>query len=311
MLNLNSTSFAFLLILLFSGKASFSQCCSAGSPVGASTNVGVLDKGILNINSFYRYSQHNNYFQGKDELKDFGYIDYTFFNYISLMSGYGITYKTTIEADMGFFINKTQKFKLPPGYELKGTGFSSGTVSIKRALFKNTEKNTEITGGAGIRFPFSTESKYYNNVLLPVEIQPSTGSFGGILHLFAAKSWHNNERRLFTYNRFEYNLENKNNYQYGWALINSVFYSHKIIKNLIAAGEIRNETRQYDLRNKARAANTGSHVIVFSPRIMYSIAGKWTISLLYDTPVYRFYSGRQMGLYQSVAFNFSRQVNIK
>lgn len=303
--------YALAIALLYFHSASLSQCCSAGSPVGASTNVGVAEKNQVKLNIFYRYSSHQDYFEGSEKRKDFGNIDYTYFNYTGLLLGYGLSHKTTIEADAGYFINKSQIYRFPSGYILNGNGMSSGTVSVKRALYADVVNHWEITIGTGIRFPFSFERKYYNNVLLPAEIQPSTGAFGGILHLFSSKSWCDNERKLFTYNRFEYNTENKFHYRYGWSIMNSLFYSHKIIKNLIFASELRNEIKHFDERNGLQAINTGSHVIVFSPRIIYNIAGKWAISVLYDTPLYRNYQGRQMGLYQSIAVNLSHQFSLR
>lgn len=300
------------LILLFSinYSSSFSQCCSAGSPVGASMQVGIIEKNTLRVNTSYRNSLNKSYFQGLTELNDFGFIDHTFFNYTSLLVGYGLTHKLTLDADFGFFVNKTQVFKTVPEFTLRGRGFSSGVISLKRAIYNSINKGVEVTAGVGLKIPFAFEDQYYNNVLLPVELQPSTGAFGAMIQLFIAKSWCENERRLFTYNKLDYNLKNKNNYRYGWSMINSIFYSHKIVKGLILAGELRNEYRTNDFRNNEAAINTGSHLIVFSPKIMYSIAGKWNVSVLYDLPIYRYYTGRQMGIYRSFAMNLTRDFKL-
>ena len=287
-----------------------SQCCSAGSPVGASMQVGLIEKNTLRFNATYRYSNNLDYYEGCSILKNYGFIDHTFFNYTSLLIGYGITHKLTLDADFGFFINKTQVFNTIPEYRLRGRGLSNGIVTLKRAIYYDLNKNIEITAGAGIKIPFALEDQYYNNVLLPIELQPSTGAIGASAQLFASKSWCKNERRLFTFNRFDYNFKNKNNYQYGLTLINSIFYSHKILNRLIFAGEIRNEFRTNDLRNLENVINTGSHIIIFSPKIMYSFAGKWNVSLMYDLPLYRFYIGKQMGINQSIAINLTRDLKL-
>jgi hypothetical protein len=45
-----------LLINLFAGNFLQAQCCSTGSPVGASTYAGVLNKNTFRFTAFFRQS---------------------------------------------------------------------------------------------------------------------------------------------------------------------------------------------------------------------------------------------------------------
>ena len=174
----------------------------------------------------------------------------------------------------------------------------------------NVVKNIEITAGLGFKFPFSTKKQYFKGAQLAFEIQPSQSAFGNNAQFFASKSWPKHNRKLFTFNKFDYTYKNKYNYSYGWLLTNSLFLSNKIVKNLYVVIEARNELRGNDNYRDIKVNDTGSHVIILSPRIIYSISGKWNLSVLYDIPVYRKYIGTQMGLYQSISVSLTRDFSL-
>lgn len=295
--------------IIISSTYSFGQCCSAGSPVGSSIYLGTLPKNTLRVNAGYRYSLHNDYFKVSDKLEDYGFIEQTYFNFTSLSLGYGITNRITAELDAGYFINKTQVYNIL-NYKPEGKGLSTGNINFKYGAYMNVVENIEMTIGAGLKFPFSTKKQYFKGAQLAFEIQPSQAAFGNNVQFFASKSWPNHSRKLFTFNKYDYTYKNKYYYQYGWLLTNSLFFSNKIVKNLFIVIEARNELRGKDEYKDIKVNDTGSHVIIISPRIIYSISGKWNLSVLYDIPVYRKYIGTQMGLYQSIAISLTRDFSL-
>ena len=311
------TLLSFLSILLFSNNNASAQCCSAGSPVGATVNVGVLDKGMLRVSAFYRHNSLDNYFTGTEKNNTYsGKISTTNFNYTNLNVAYGLTHRVSIEVDAGYFLNKTQILKDPVGYVRKGFGFSAANISLKYCMFNDMSNQFEATVGAGVKIPLATELQYDGSVPLPVEIQPSTGAYGYSFQLFLNKGFSEHKFRIFNINRIEINNENKFNYRYGAFMINSLFLSKQITSKLAFVLEIRNEWKQQDkeenifTKETVETINTGNHNVIASPRLSYSIKNAWFVSALYDIPVYRNYIGTQMGLNYSFAFSISKNIKL-
>jgi len=286
---------------------SSSQCCSVGSPAGASENIGIINKNTLRVNTFFRQSISQNYYEGTKKLKNYGLVNRTFFDYSHINIGYGLFNKLTIEGELGYFISKTQIYNIIPEYRLKGSGLNTVNIITKYSLYKCMKSGIEITSGLGVKIPLVLNNQYYNNVLLPPEIQPSTGAFGGIINLYFAKNWDNINLKAFLFHRTDYNTENKNNYKYGTTVSNSLFIIKQIFKDFSTAIEIRYENKFADIHNRIEKDNTGNEIVILSPRINYSF-NKWSISTASDIPIYKNYKGKQIGLYYSFAINLSYEL---
>ena len=64
------------------------QCfSSAGTPVGGSENIGVLQNNTLTITAFYRHHLSDRYFEGR-ELIQGGAIKNARYNYVGAISAY-------------------------------------------------------------------------------------------------------------------------------------------------------------------------------------------------------------------------------
>ncbi|MFA4852498.1 MAG: hypothetical protein WC599_08270 [Bacteroidales bacterium] len=287
----------------------FSQCCSSGSPTGASTFIGLLNKNTLHVISFYRNSFSDVYYKGSVKDTDYAFVKNSSFDYVGLSVGYGLTKKITAEYEMGYFISKIQRYNLTPEYLLKGYGLSNGSILLKYGLLVKPAKNIEITAGTGIKFPFTMEPQYVNNVKLPRDIQPSTGAFGFTSQLFFNKGFPSITLRVFSLNKYEINGANSEDYRYGNFLMNSLFISKKICNNFFGIIQFRSDNRQPDRYNKVVFVNSGSEVIFVSPHLSYSISGKWHIDILTDFPVYKNYVGKQLTPKYSYAISLTRDFN--
>ena len=79
------------VILLFSSQFTYSQCCSTGSPVGATVYVGVLAKNSLRFVAYYRNSYSNTYFLGSSKTDENVPLKFSYYNFSGISFGYGIT----------------------------------------------------------------------------------------------------------------------------------------------------------------------------------------------------------------------------
>ena len=296
---------AMVLLLKVIGQA---QCCSTGSPVGASTQVGVLNKNALRVVTFFRHSYSDTYYEGSKPSGDtLNMTDNAHYEYGGLTVEYGLTHKLTLQADAGYFFNKLVNFHNPALTDHNGRGMSNGIVMLKYGLWVDAVNLVEVTAGAGLKFPFSRQpATAPNGTLLQLDARPTTNAFGAVGMLLLSKEFSDIGLRTFMLNRFEYNGFNVNNYQTGKLFINSVFVSKKIVKRMFGIVQLRNEIHGKDVQDGEKETNTGYHLMVLTPQLSYSIAGLWNVSLLYDVPVFKNYQGKQLTPKYSYAVSLTR-----
>ena len=309
--------FLLFLISLISAKTAFSQCCATGSPVGASVYVGVLNKNSLRVVGYYRYSYSDTYYTSSEKSAENPALKYARYNFSGIGLGYGLTKRLTIEADFGYFFDKTQQFNdvisqadsVSHG-KVKGYGFSNGGITLKYGAYIKPAQQFEFTIGAGFRYPFTTNPQVIDGVQLNRDVQPSTNSFGASGMLFFNKGFPDITLRLFSINRYDYNFEGTDGYKYGNILLNSVFVSKKIFKYFFGIIQVRSEWKTNDLDNGEKVMNSGFVILTASPTLSYSVAGKWNLTALCDIPFYKNYNGTQMTPKYSFAVSISRDINL-
>jgi hypothetical protein len=306
--NMRTRIIAFLFLAMYYGAA-FPQCCSTGSPVGASVYVGVLEKNSLRFIGYYRHNYSDSYYQGESRTTENNQLSHSSYNFTGLTIGYGITKRLTLETDFGYFINKTQVFSTID-YQETGYGLSNGGVTLKYGALLIPAKQIELTAGAGFRYPFSSKPQEIDGVQLSRDVQPSTNAFAVSGMLFFNKGFPSLTMRVFTINRYDHNFADPLNYKYGDLLLNSLFVSKQIVKNFLGIIQVRSEYRQPDQDTHEVRVNTGNWLLLVVPQLSYAIAGKWNLSVLCDIPVYKNYTGKQLTPTYSFAMSLSRDINL-
>jgi hypothetical protein len=294
-------------------EGSMAQCCSTGSPVGASTHVGLVNKNTVRAIAFYRHSFSDIYYEGSKPSDDeTDMADNAHYDYTGITLEYGLTHRITLQADAGYFINKVVNFHNPALTDHNGRGMSNGTFMLKYGLYVDPVREVEITAGVGFKFPFSRQpATAENGTLLQLDARPSTNAFGVTGSLLLSKEFTPLTLRTFILNRFEYNGFNVNDYQTGKLLTTSVFVSKKIARRFFGIVQLRNEIHGRDVQDGENEVNTGYHLMVFTPQISYVVVGLWNVSLLYDVPVYKNYKGKQLTPQYSYAISLSRDFSIR
>ena len=316
----NATGTAFILVLftifLFSSLNSRAQCCSTGSPVGASVYVGVLGKHYLRGISYYRHSFSDTYYENDHKSTENNQLSNSSFNFAGIAVAYGVTKRLTIEIDAGYYFDKTQNYKHIE-YQAKGYGLSNGSLIFKYGSIIRPVQQIELTTGFGVRFPFTTNPQVVDGVQLNRDIQPSTNAFGVSEMIFFNKGFPSISLRLFSINRYEYNFADKSNYKYGNSLLNSIFVSKKIATYFFGIIQVRSEwkTNDKDLAHTNteggnEVLNSGYVLVTLSPQLSYSVAGKWNVTAVYDIPFYKYYNGKQLTPKYSFALSLTRDFDL-
>lgn len=307
-----------LIIIIISQERAVAQCfATPGNPVGGAENIGVMMKNHLRIQSSFRYHLASNYYKGSQIYQgDKRTLDKAYFNYGGLMAAYGITNQLTLEVDAGYFFNKTQEYLKWDG-SLTGSGFSNISAMLKYALYQDMLNRVEFTMAAGGKIPLSTEYQRVDGVVLPIDLQPSTASYGIKAQTFLVKENSVGSWRIFWINRYEKNFENPYNFIFGDLFSSAIFYSKHThlniserFKHWTLIMQARYEYNDQNTRNKQTVPASGGHMVVIAPQINCSIDQKWNLSVLFEKAIYRYYNNIQLGGNYSIGVQLSRDIPI-
>jgi hypothetical protein len=301
------------LLFLITGEIS-AQCLSSVNPVGGTNNLLVLEKKSLRIISFYKYGQGDQYFEGTRH-SSFNLIDKAYYNYLSTTFGYGITNKFTFEVETGYFFNKTQVYNLEPKYRLTGHGLSNMVFLGKHSFYSEPVKRIFITGAAGVKVPLSGNPQIVNNIELPVEVQPTIGSYGLVFSASFVKENSGTGMRYFFISRMETNAPNKKEYQLGESFFNSFYVSKHLMFPWLKGDwttilQLRNEIRGYDQFENIRKESSGSVLFFLAPQINYVYRDEWYFSAMLDIPFYQNFNGTQLGAGPGFTFIVSKSFRL-
>lgn len=308
----------FILLLLLAGSISFrshAQCLSAVNPVGGTDNMLVLEKNALRFITFYKFGQGNQYFEGTHR-SDFDMIDRAYYNYLSATIGFGVTNKLTLEAESGYFLNKTQDYNIQPAYSLTGKGLSNVVILAKYAIYAEPFERIYITGAAGAKIPFSRELQWSSgNVQLPVEVQPTMGAYGGVISTSFVKESSGTGMRYFFTGRIEVNAPNREDYRPGTSLYHSLYVSKHLMQPWLkdkwtAILQLRNEIRTPDRVEGNIKESSGSILFFISPQLNFVTKGDWYLSAMADFPLYQNFKGTQLGAGTGFTFILSKTFHL-
>ncbi len=271
------------------------QCCAVGSPVSGTTNVGTVGMSALRVSGYFKYGMSDQYYKGTkpDNIPGSIEVDKMDFQYSGISLAYGITDRMTIEAELGYYFSKSQKFKLIDN-TLSSSGLSNGGVSVKYNILNEAEHFFDLTLGGGVKIPFSQDPIEQDGVVLPVDLQTSTRAFGLLFHGFVKKhiSWL--DANAIMINRTEINFKNSSDYTFGNSYSTSLSLSKALFENCTGILQLRNDIREKDkVDGKDVPAPSGSFLVVLSPQLGYAF-GNLSISVLADIPLYRNYYQRQI-----------------
>jgi hypothetical protein len=302
-------------VLCLSFRLQSQGCCSggSGSPIAGGASQGVLQERQMELAGNYQFLSTDRFLvKDRDTTSLFENLNS---NYLYGRIAYGVTQKLTMSIESGYFINKTQY-----GLEKKDTVKSSGIADLiifprYNIYTKNTEiAKTEITVGMGFKIPLGkyndstvvyrdprTNARYYTTS--PPTIQPTNGSHDFIFYAFFFKGYTEKKFKVFANMIYIKKGWNPLGQKFGDYSSIGLFISQTIIKKLALTLQVRGEhvTRMKFDHNVDMLAlynidvsSTGSRKIFLAPQISYS-TGKFILYALYETPMYQYVNGTQVG----------------
>lgn len=300
-----------LFLSIIINTNTIAQCCSAGNPFfyGEQSSLG---KKELQFLIGYKYGTSTKYYDGSDPVS-IDFVEKAFFNYINFQTQYGITHRLSLQADIGYFINKTEYYALPGWDAKRGYGIGDLMLTLRYLAYRNFVRKISITPSIGVKFPVGVFDQEVNHVKLPITLQPSSGSFKYAFNLYINKGFKNPKWNLGMFGSFEYaQLIDSQNfyYKYGNMLLISFIGSYRLGGKVNLGLELRNEYRGKSTRENDQVVESSGYNIFYTiPHISYSISSRWLIAANAEFPVYRYYNGIQLGNSLAVSVRLSYNIS--
>lgn len=301
--------FCIFLLTAICAFRSSGQCCAAGNPVSADGSPGGTGKNLFEISILYQHSYSSVYYEG-DRRTDFRYIDYSYFDFSSLRFSYGITGRLKVRAEIGYFFDKMQSFEF--GYERRAYGFGDLIVGAQYDVYRNLPLAIEIFPSFDVTIPVGRFDQMNGPVVLPIDIQPSSGSFKYNIGVLLSKRFLAGKIALFLSGNAEFSQRintERTNYRYGNLYNISAYGSYTLWRNLVVAIQFRTMVRERASDASREKVNaTGGTYLFLVPQLRYTFFRYWSAGFLFEYPVYKYVNGKQLTNDYSFSFRFTRTI---
>lgn len=304
------TIIAVTICLLFLSHQTIAQCCAAGNPITDDGSAGGGGKNFFEVSLLGTYSYSDIYYDGSKK-SDYEYIDYSYFLYSSANFSYGVTDRLKLNAEIGYFFAKAQYFIFDQNRN--ATGLGDLVIGAQYLAYKNTQRSFNIFPRFRITIPVGTFDQVDGSVVLPIDIQPSSGSFKYHFGLLFSKLYMDGNLAFFFDNSFEISQRietDRTNYKYGNLISNSLYAGYNFTHNFTFALQLRSQYRdRASDKNKEQINATGGHVMFIAPQLRYNFYDTWNVSLKYDYPFYKNMNGTQLTNNYVLSLRLSKSLN--
>ncbi|MDG1848978.1 MAG: transporter [Flavobacteriales bacterium] len=290
---------------------SLAQCCSAGNP---STNNGAfgLSKNVLNVSSSILHSYSDTYFKGNQSI-DWNYLKNMRFNFAMLSLEYGLTSKIKLTSEMGYFIDKSLRYGFID-QKRKAFGLGDLVLGFQYHLYNNRSRMITISPGMKVSFPIGAFDQMNGNIILPIDIQPSSGSFKLNPTVLITKQFPSSKLSASSFLSGEFSQRintERTHYKYGnlyRANLKLIYQSSEKLNLGIAL--------HFQHRNKAENKNeimqyTGGSYLDLQPSFSYTLKQNYTLNTFIGIPIYKNVNGIQLTNKYSLGFGISKSFHLK
>jgi len=295
----------FILIIFSSPSYIIAQCCSPGGPTVGSLSSGTVWKNNLKFTTYYQYGISADYRDGSS-ISDFDLLNKGYYNFIGILASYGVTNNFTLTLESGYYITKTQDYNLDVSDNiLEGFGLTELTILPKYSILNAIDNYFDLSFGLGIKIPFTREQQLSNNVVLPIDVQPSSNALGFISDLYLNYPLNYNDLQLMLFNRIDMNTDTDfigTKYTNGTRVATSINMLYGISDKFSSLYQLKHEFRAQDKRDNKLIDASGYNIFFISTQIIYLFDELIQTSLLFDYPLYENYNGVQLSIDYKVSF---------
>ncbi|MDP3462725.1 MAG: hypothetical protein Q8S18_08065 [Bacteroidales bacterium] len=285
------------------------QCCAAGNPLNMMLDAQSIGKQSLRMSLLYRYSLSDTYYQGSKPI-DINYLDKSGFNYLEFAALYNITERIGIQAEIGYFLSKYESYKNPLIKDSEGSGLADLNLMLRYELIQKPFEKLNLSLTGGVKLPVGVFDQEVDQVKLPINVQPSSGSYRYHGGFTVAKGFRYAPWQILGATMVEYSQRISSrffDYQYGTVYAFQAGTSYTFHQKALAIIQVRAEVREKSKRENNQIVDaSGGEIVLLVPQINIIPAKNWGASLSFSLPVYRRYHDIQFGNKYSFSLVISR-----
>lgn len=300
------------IVLLSFQHGAKAQCCSAGNPISGDGSAGGTGKNMLEVALYYQHSYSDTYYNGTHK-SDYKYIDNSFYDFTSLKLDYGLSRRVKLGAEIGYFFSKAQVFNF--GFDRNAYGLGDLVLGVQYYAYRNPKRNIDIFPSFDLTLPVGRFDQMDGVVVLPIDLQPSSGSFKYKAGLLVSKRYMEDKLAFFVSGMAEFSQRintDRTNYKYGNLYQFSFYGSYKIFRQLTGAVQVRGQIRERASdSNKETLQSTGGQYIFISPQLRFNFLKSWNLTAVFDIPVFKNTNGNQLTNKYAVSIRLSKVFHFK
>jgi copper chaperone CopZ len=303
--------FLLCIIALSLNLQTRAQCCSAGNPSSDGGTSG-MSKNSFAVSSTFIHSYSDTYLEGSSP-SDYVYLNNTNFDFGLLAFNYGLTNKLSISTELGYFIDKSIEFSFIDA-KRKAGGLGDAAIGIQYHLDSFKEQMINVSSSLKLSVPIGQFDQMDGNIILPIDIQPSSGSYKLKSSFMIHKGFFGSKFSLSTYWSSEFSQRintERTDYKYG-NLYNLGFkVSHRTSKKLNSGLSLLIAHREKAGNNSVLMNSTGGSFLNLQPSISYQMKNNYSVNSSVNIPVYRNVNGIQLVNKYVLALGISKGFQLK
>ena len=315
--------FLFSLIGLAFNFQTVAQCCSAGNPSSDGGSLA-LPKNALSLSASFTHSYSDIYFEGNQRV-DSNYFDNVKFDFGLFAINYGLTDKIQISTEIGYFIDKSSQ-RMAGLYNIqteeisdtlihkRAFGLGDASIGIQYQLYSNKQRMLNIAPMMKLTIPVGQFDQMDGNIVLPIDFQPSLGSYKLNTSLLITKGYFGSDFNVSYYLSGEFSQRSytdRTDYKYGNLYKASVNINHKTSEKLSTGLGINFQNRKRAKDGEVIQQATGGSYIRVQPKLSYRLKYNYSINTAISIPVYRSVNGYQLTNKYNFVFGISKGFNFK
>jgi len=287
------------------------QCCSAGNP-SSNGDVSEMTKNYLSVSSSFLHSYSDTYFHG-DQKSDWEYFKNMHFNFGLLSLDYGLTDRLKLSTEIGYFINKSIEYSFIDA-ERKVRGLGDAIIGFQYHVYSNKKQMINVVPMLEVSLPVGQFDQMDENIILPIDIQPSAGSYKLKPSLLISKKIIGSKFSLSSFLSSEFSQRintERTDYKYGNLYHASLKISHRSTEKLNVGLSVNLQHRKKALSKGELMEFTGGTYLSLLPSLSYRLNKEYSINTSVGMPVYKNVNGIQLTNKYTIAFGISRSLKLK
>ena len=286
--------FLLCIIALSFNLQSRAQCCSAGNPSSGGGTSG-MSKNSFSVSSTFIHSYSDTYFEGSSH-SDYVYLNNTNFDFGLVAFNYGLTDKISLSTELGYFIDKSMEFSFIDA-KRKAGGLGDAAIGFQYHLDSYKEKLINISSSLKVSIPIGQFDQMDGNIILPIDIQPSSGSYKVKSSFMIHKGFFGSKFSISTLWSSEFSQRintERTDYKYG-NLYNAIFkVSHRTSKKINTGISLQLVHREKAGNNGVVMHSTGGSFVNLLPTASFQLKNNYNINSSIVLPIYRNINGIQL-----------------